>query len=394
MGRLQQLVTWLTEPLEQRSGGLDPALDPDLNYPTIDEQLYARQRSQAGSVMRASVREAMGIPAVFRAVTLLATVAASLQMKEYRDGREIPATPFIRRPQRAWTPGAYTRDVVQYMATRGESIQLVLERDVAGFPSNVVPVPPERMLSDWNGIEHDWYTRSARTGKEVRYRREDVIHIPLIRDPGNGRGVGPLQLAGIAMNVAVEAERWASRFFAGSMPSVFLESKVPLAGDDPQTIKDKWMSDPPNVPKVGYGIEPHMLALNPEAAQLTGVRMQSRGEVALAFGIPGRLLEYAESGTSITYANVGDLATELVRLTLAPMYLEPIEQAMSDLRPRGTEVRFDVSGFERADTKTRYEIHQLAIAAGIYTAEYAAEQEGIQGQFPEVVPAPSLRRIV
>lgn len=274
-----------------------------------------------------------------------------------------------------------------YMASRGEAIWLVKERDVAGFASDLVPVAPETMKSDWNGVEHDWYSIRS-DGKRIDYARDNVIHIPLMRDPATGRGIGPLQACGVAVNVAVEADRWASRYFLGSIPSVFLESKVPLAGDDPDTIKRKWLGDPPNVPKVGYGIQPHPLNVNPETAQLTGSRMYSRGDAALILGIPGRMLEYAESGSSITYANVGDLATELVRLTLGPSYLEQIEQAFSDLRPRGTEVRYDVAGFERADAKTRYGIHAQAIASGIYDAEYAAQQEGVSGTFPEVRPAP------
>lgn len=390
MGRLQQLRGWLLDPLEQRT---EPALDPDAYYPDIDTQLYARQRARAGSIPRATVREALGIPAVFRAVTLMATVTATLVLREYVNERELkPAAPVIRRPNREWSYRDFMRDTVMYGAAYGEAIALVTERDAGGFASNLAVVRPDRIQSDWDGIRHDWYTYD-RNGKRFDYRREDVVHItPFIRDPGDGRGRGPLQICGVATNVAVEAEMWASRFFVGSVPSVFLEAKVPLAGDDPQTIKDKWMEDPPNVPKVGYGIEPHMIAVDPEGAQLPSIRLQNRGEVALMFGISGRLLEYAESGSSITYANVGDLATELVRLSLHPTYLEPIEQAFSDLRPRGTEVRFDVDGFQRADQKTRYDIHEKAISLGIYDAEEAAAKEGERGTFPEAAPAP-LRRV-
>lgn len=382
-GRLQRFVSWLTEPIEQRSH----PLDPDIHWPDIDTQLYARQQAHSGTVVKATIKEAMGIPAIWRAISLLSTVAASLQLKEYRNEVEIPASPVVRRPQKRWTPGAFTRDTVMYQATRGEAIWLVKERDVADFPSDLVPVAPETLQSDWDGIEHDWYSIGP-DGKRRDYARENVVHIPLIRDPSTGRGIGPLQVCGVATNVAVEAERWASRFYVGSVPSVYLESKVPLAGNDPDTIKSKWLTDPPNVPKVGYGITPHAIGMDMEASQALQSRMYSRGEAALMFGIPGRMLEYAESGTSITYANVGDLATELVRLTLGPAYLEQIEQAFSDLRPLGTEVRYDVAGFERADVKTRYDIHETAIANGIYTAEHAAQQEGVSGTFPEVRPAP------
>lgn len=391
MSFLQRFSIWLTEPLEQRT---EPALDPDIYYPDIDTQLYARQRAQAGTVPNATIRQALGIPAVFRAVTLLATVTATLLLREYVNGREIvPAAPVLRRPQREWTYRDFIRDTVFYGAGYGESIWIVTERDAAGFASNFAAVRPDRIKSDWDGIRHDWYTYD-RNGKRFDYRREDIVHItPFFRDPGDGRGRGPLQMCGVATNVAVEAEHWASRFFVGSIPSIFLESKVPLAGDDPANIKDRWMTDPPNTPKVGYGIEPHVLDINPEGSQLTQVRMQSRGEVALMFGISGRLLEYMESGSSITYANVGDLATELVRLSLSPTYLEPIEAAFSDQRPRGTEVRFDVDGFQRADAKTRYEIHEKAVALGIYDNEEAARKEGERGTFSEVIPAP-LRRVV
>lgn len=383
MAFLQRLTTWLTEPLEERSH----PLNPDDRWPDIDTQLYALQRAQSGSLVKPTIKEALAIPAIWRAVSLLSTVAASLQLKEYRNEVEIPAAPVVRRPQRRWTPGAFTRDTVMYQASRGEAIWLVKERDVAGFASDLVPVAPETLQSDWDGLEHDWYTIGP-DGKRRDYARENVVHIPLMRDPSTGRGLGPLQVCGVAANVAVEADRWASRFYAGSIPSVFLESKVPLAGDDPETIKGRWLQDPPNIPKVGYGITPHMIGQDMESSQALAARMYSRGEAALMFGIPGRMLEYAESGTSITYANVGDLATELVRLTLGPAYLEQIEQAFSDLRPRGTEVRYDVAGFERADVKTRYEIHGTAIDKGIYTPEYAAQQEGVSGTFPEVRPAP------
>jgi HK97 family phage portal protein len=382
MGLRQFLVSGRLNTLEARAD-----LNPDNEYPDIDDQLYRRQRELKGSRPRVTVKEALGVPAVYRAVTLLSTTAASLQLKEYVERAEVEPASVVRRPARQWTPGAFTRDTVFHMATRGEAIWLVRERDYQGFASNLLPVAPEAIKSDWDGVEHDWY-RFDKNGKRINYRREDVVHIPLVRDPDTGRGLGPMQVCGVALNVAVEADMWASRFFVGAIPSIFLESKVPLSGDDPAYIKQKWLTDPPNVPKVGYNLTPHMLDLNPEAAQLLGTQKNARGSVALMFGIPGRLLEYSEPGASLTYANVGGLATELVRLTLAPVYLEQIEQAFSDLRPRGHELRYDVEGLERADPKTRMEIHKSAIEAGIYTPEYAAHQEGIGGGSPEVIPAP------
>jgi HK97 family phage portal protein len=376
--------------LEQRAAQLEErALDPGISYPDIDAQLFARQ-NRSGAIVP-TIREALGIPAATRAVTLLSTTAGSLDLNAYRNGVRLePDPPLVARPCKAWTPGRFTRDSVFYMATRGETIWLITERYAEdGAPASVIPVPPESMQSDYNGVEHTWYSY-RKDGKRYDYDPRDVRQVTLLTDPATGRGLGPLQLCGAALNVAVEADRWAARYFAGGgMPSVFLSATGILAGDEPDRIKEQWLRDPPNMPKVASNITPTVLNANPEQAQLVGSRGHSRGDIALAFGINGRLLEAPVGGTSLSYQNVGDLATELVRLTLAPYYLEQLEQAFSDLLPRGTEARYDVEGLQRADPLTRWRIYELAHNLGVMTAEQIADKELIElASEPDPLPAP------
>lgn len=363
--------------LEERT-----ATDPAAAYPDIDAQLYARQRSSGGYAITPTVREAMGIPAVNRAVTMLATTAGSLDLNAYRAGERItPDPPLVARPTRGLPPGRFTRDSVFYMAAYGETIWLTTERYAEdGAPASVVPVPPTRIRSEWDGALHEWSTLD-KNGKPRRLDPRDVNQVTLLTDPETGRGLGPMQLCGAALNVAIEADRWAARYFAGGgMPSIFLEATGILGGDEPQSIKDQWLHDPPNMPKVGANIVPHVLNHNPEQAQLVTSRAHSRGDVALMFGINGRLLEAPVGGTALSYTNVGDLATELVRLTLAPYYLEQIEQAFSDLLPRGTTARYDVEGFQRADPLTRWRIYEMAAKLGVLSTEQIADKELIELQ--------------
>jgi HK97 family phage portal protein len=372
--------------LQERSAALDPSGD----YPDIDAQLYERQRASAGQLLP-SIREALGIPAVNRAVTMLSTIAATLDLDAFRAGELIDPDPqLVQRPCKAMTPGRFTRDSVFYMATRGETIWLVTDRYAEdGSPASLYPVVPEAMQSDFDGISHVW-KRTTTDGKQVPYDPRDVIHITLLTpDPITGRGLGPMQLCGAALNVAIEADRWAARYFSGGgMPSVFLSATGILAGDEPQKIKDQWLHDPPNMPKVASNITPTVLNSNPEQAQLVGSRAHSRGDVALMFGISGRLLEAPVAGTALSYTNVGDLATELVRLTLAPYYLEQIEQAFSDLLPRGTEARYDVEGFQRADAKTRWQIYEIAQKLGVIDEQGIADREMIELPAKPAQPAP------
>lgn len=335
------------------------------------------QRANRDRVIPPTITEALGVPAVLRAVTLISTTIATLDLRAYRDRGELdPAPSVVRRPARAWRPFDFWRDTAFSMCTRGEAIWLTLARDFDGNPLDIVPVLAETMKSEWDGVDHRWWRMEG--GRTIPYNVRDVTHVTVLRDGKTGRGIGPLQLCGAALTVAEESERWASRFFSGGGgPSVYLDSESPLSQDEADAIKLAWLRDPPNMPKVGHGLKPDTLTFNAEQSQMVESRMNTRAEVALMFGISGRLLEYAASGSSITYANVGDLATELIRLTLAPYYLEPLEQAFSDLLPRGTEVRFDVDGLQRADPKTRYEIHEKATKIGVYSVEHASDMENI-----------------
>lgn len=379
---------WMTRllGLQERA---DP-LDPSAAYPDIDAALLAMQRGGRTSTVPPTIKEALGVPAVLRAVSLITTTVATLDLRAYdREQQLIDPTPsFVRRPARTWRTFDFWRDTVFYLATRGEAIWLTRERGYDGFPLDVLPVVPESIQSEWDGIDHVWY-REQQNGKRIPYSSKDVTHITVLRDPVTGRGIGPLQLCGAALTVADEADRWAARFFAGSgIPSIHLDAAAPLSQDEADLVKFGWLRDPPNIPKVSHGLTAKVMTVAPEQSQLVESRMNNRAEVALMFGISGRLLEYAASGSSITYANVGDLATELLRLTLAPYYLEPMEQAFSDLLPRGTEVRFDVDGLQRSDPKTRYLIHEKAINLGIYGPEHAREIEDIGDDHAPAAAAP------
>ena len=276
-----------------------------------------------------TIKEALGIPAVNRAVTMLATTGGSLDLNAYRGGLRIDPDSRTNRASMSDYDARPLdcRDTIFYMASRGEAIWLTTERYAEdGRPASLLPVPPEQVKSDWNGYEHRWYS-IGKDGKKRDYDPRDITQVTLLTDPATGRGLGPMQLCGAALNVAIEADRWASRYFAGGgMPSIFLNATGILAGNDAQQIKEDWLRDPPNMPKVASNIEPTILNANPEQAQLVNSRAHSRGDVALMFGINGRLLEAPVGGSALSYTNVGDLATELVRLTLAP-YLPGADRA-------------------------------------------------------------------
>jgi hypothetical protein len=107
------------------------------------------------------------------------------------------------------------------------------------------------------------------------------------------------------------------------------------------------------------------------------------------FGIPGSLLEYSSRGSSLTYQNLESEYTKFVRTCLAPNYLEPIEQALTDLLSRSIVIRFYVDGLLRADIKTRFEVYKTGIESGVLTPEMAQVREGILPGDIENAPVPA-----
>ena len=112
------------------------------------------------------------------------------------------------------------------------------------------------------------------------------------------------------------------------------------------------------------------------------------GEAARMFGIPGTLLEYERLGLGLTYQNLGDVFDKFVRSCLSPNYLEPIEQAMTDLLPRSTMARFNLGALLRADAKTRWRSTRSPSPPGVHDAAEARVSEGLAPGYIETAPVP------
>lgn len=375
-------------------------------YPPLSSQLAAlragRRTSQAWRLL--SIREALQSPAILRAVLMISNTVGSLSLDAFRNGARMAPDDrpsIIKRPNPHTTPREFGRTIAFDLASAGEAWLWVAKRDADDLALSVVPVAPQEVSVRENPDDASFPIREWR-GKE--YSPRDLRQIVLTRLPGDLRGSGPLQLCGAAVSVAIEAQDWAANFFAtGGTPSIIVKSAIPLGADpdaDPddedalteaELLAADWMSKPHNLPRV---IDPSIekveaLELNQSSAAMLEARMHSNGEAATMFGMPGSLLNYSMPGSSLTYQNVQQELDKWVRTSLAPDYLEPIEQELGDLLPRGIVTRFAVSGLLRADEKTRFDTYKTGAEAGLpWIQDFAAQREGIEPGDVEVAPVP------
>ena len=387
MGPLSSMVRALR--LQTRS------LDSFVDHPGLTEQLLAVQGIHSDTWNPPTIREALSVPAVFRAVTMISNLVGSLTLDAWRNGtrltgQDIPM--LVSRPGVFITPRDFFRDLAYCLATRGEGILWIVDRDPDGLARKMLILPPAEVIVSWNErlpLVRDYRWRN----REIP--AEDIEHVTFSREPGALRGQGPLQLCGAALSAAVEADEWAARFFKrGGAPATVLKVPVSMNDNEARALVERWLAREGNEVRVASGgSDPVAFQVNPEAAQLLESRRFSAAAVATMFGMDADMLNAAQSGSSLTYQNVGQRFDNLVRSTLAPNYLEPIEHGISERLSRTTVARFSLQAFTRADVKTQSEVYATLTTAGIPPVQ-AAEIAGLSGLVDTVpIPAPESIRI-
>jgi HK97 family phage portal protein len=250
------------------------------------------------------------------------------------------------------------------MAVYGEVFWYVAKRDATdGSALSILPVSPleVQVEEDPRDLRYPVFRWRGR-----RMANEDFRQVVTHKRIGALRGEGPLQLCGAAVSVSVEAQDWAANYYAGGTSETLIKSAVPVSDVEAEKIKARWADTPNNLPHViGPTIDDVKdLGVNVAGAQMLEARSFQVIEAATAFGMPAKMLNAAVSGSDITYQNVGEEFDSLLRQCLLPDYLEPAEQALSDLLTRSTIARFNTDAYLRPDVRTRAEVYKTLVDAG------------------------------
>jgi HK97 family phage portal protein len=388
------MQNWLTTlarafvpvPDPEQSRSLEP-------FESFDQQLAAIRRAHetARPWRVASVPEALGVPAILGAVSLIADTVGTMSMEAFRRGAKLSdpdqVPRIIQRPNPFSTPRVFFRDTAFYLATRGEAWWWIAARDpIDGTPLSLYPIPPWEITVELNDRDR---LRPTLRWQNAVMRNEDMRQITYM--PGAlGRGVGPLQIAQVAASVAVESETWAANFYSGAIPSLIGTTDLDLGEDDLKALDRQWVEKPGNLPRwLTLGMTVTESPFNPEKAQLTATREHNVGNVARMYNMPGSLIEYNMPGASLRYQNDEQIWTDFQRRCLSPHYLEPIEQEMSDLLTRSTVARFNLDQLLRSDPKTRAEYYEKVVPLGIMPVEEAQRREGFIPGAVDYAPVPA-----
>lgn len=324
-----------------------------------------------------SEESAMGMPAVWRAVNLIAGTAASLPLHPYRVVGDVrtrvtsgQAAALLDDPHPDMTPFELWELTYTHVLLWGNAYLRVL-KNRNGQIQELWPIHPGRVRAG----------RETETGLKIYEidRAEDplfddqILHIP---GPGYDGvcGVSPIRMARQGIGLALAAEEYGARLFgSGSLASGILQTEQRLTQGQADALKARWKAKVGGLDKahdvavLDAGLKFQQLSIPPEDAQFIESRKFQIDEVARMFGIPPHMLMQTEKstswGTGIEQQTLG-----FVKFALRPSWLARFEQRVTRLlRPQAVYAKYSLEGLLRGDSAQRAAFYREMWSIGAYS---------------------------
>jgi HK97 family phage portal protein len=276
---------------------------------------------------------ALGIPAIYRGITLISDAIGALPLCAYRNKREVLPTPqILLRP----VPNETRMETISAMAAaliiHGNYVAVLGEPGANGLPDSIYPVSPDRVqVTRDNG-------RIIYKIDERTYDQSEIMHIKNFTLPGDLVGKGILAVAKQALGKEIAINEYAARYFDGGVnPTAVIKSANPdLSQEEADALKSAWMAmySSRNRSPVVMNSSTDFEVLSSNAAESQLVEAQTAGltEAANILGLPPYFL--GSPNSSRTYSNVVEENLQLIKWSIQPI-AERIEAAFSDLLVRG-----------------------------------------------------------
>jgi HK97 family phage portal protein len=336
---------------------------------------------------------ALRLSSVWACVNLLANTISTLPLDVFRGDEEIPVPPLLASPAAGWTLEQWLWALMQSLLLRGNSYGLVTARSGPRLtPSQVEPVNPDLMSVN---VELDGSVTYRWKGRVLD--PSDVWHVAAFRPAGSPVGLSPVAFAAETVGLGLAVQRFGRAFFAdGAMPSGILSAEhITQEGIELARVKLDRATHGRRQPLIVSGggageVKWQSLSVNPNESQFIDSRKLGVSEIARTFGLPPEMIG-GEAGNSLTYTNVESQGMHFAQHSILPWAIR-LESAISTLLPRGQTVKFNLDGLRRADTKSRYEAHQIALASGFMTVDEVRELEDL-GPMPATSSPPNLQAV-
>lgn len=322
---------------------------------------------------------ALHMPAVWRAVSVIANVSAALPLHTYRLGTKDRVTvKLLDDPHPELTKFELWRLLYVHRLLWGNAYAQKI-RNNAGAIVQLWPVRPDRVKverekpSEGNpGGKVFW----IRDDEGVVHRRtsREILHLPALGYDGL-TGCSPIRAAAEGIGLGLAAERSAAKLYgSGNMISGVLQTEQRLTAEQAAQLKASWNAKlsgsqaAHDIAVLDSGASFHPVTMPYKDSQFLESRQFQITEIARMFGVPLYLLMETQKSTSWG-TGLEQQAQGFVTWDLAPTWLTPTEQRVSkELLPSTQYAKYQLGGLLRGDSQARAVFYRAMRDTGAFSA--------------------------
>ncbi len=334
--------------------------------------------------------------AVWRAVSLLSGIVASLPLKAYRSGAggrlEVPNA-LLERPHPTFTRFELLELAMVHLLLAGNAY-FVKQRNRLGEVTALLPIAPNLVVPKLDDAGLKTFEVPGTDRPRIEVGSDVVLHVPGMGYDGV-KGWSPISMCRQALAVGLAAEEFSARFFgSGSMLGGVLQTDAELTKEQADETKARWREKVVGLGKaheiavLDRNLKFQSVGIAPEDAQLIESRDFSIQDTARVFGVPAHLLSTGSKDQSWA-SGLSEQVRGLLVFTAGP-WLSRLEARFStELAPEGEYHEFTRAGLLQSTTKERYEVYEIGIKTGVLTVNECRAMENLPA-LPEPPAAPRL----
>jgi len=317
---------------------------------------------------------ALSLVAVSRALSVLETAMMQIPVNVHRGHETIQQPAWLDMPdvENNVSQAEWLGTTLFHMAVFGNAFWLV-QRNPRGIVNvkNIHPSDVSVQVDQNNVIVYQVGSK--------RYTSKDIVHIKLWKKVAADSllGEGPIQRHKSVLRSALDLHNYADNWFrTAAVPTGTLTTTEFLSAEVAKQNKDAFIESQQerSIAVLSSGLKYDSIALNPEQAQFLENQKYITRQIATMFGVPPMYLSMSIEGQGMTYVNGNEDRSKLYEDGLQ-QYIVRIEQAITDLLPRGQHAEFNLTEFLRPNVKTRYESYAIGLDKKFLTVEEIREME-------------------
>lgn len=319
---------------------------------------------------------ALSLISVSRSIAVLETAMMQIPVEVFRGEEQLESPLWLQTPdvEDNVSQAEFIGKTLVHMAIFGNAFWYVT-RGARGI-ANVKVMHPEVVSVNNEADGRIYYQINGQ-----RIPKENMVHLKLWDKPQHNAllGEGPIQRHKYIIRAALDLQDYADNWFRRSgIPTGILKTPEFLSEDVAKANKDAFVESQQQrtVALLSSGLDFAPTALEPEKAQFLENQKFVTRQVANMFGVPSVYLGLSMEGAGMTYTNGNEDRNKLYEDGLQ-QYVVRIEQALSDLLPRGQYAKFNLTQFLRPNQLIRFQSYAIALDKKFMTPNEVRELEGM-----------------